>query len=161
MSLRARQCELKDAKAFIGTEHRHNRRVVGHRFSVACEDENGKLVGVCVVGRPVAPKTDPRRTLEVLRLCTDGSKNACSFLYGTAARIGAALGYERIQTFTLPTESGASLRAVGWTCEGETDSRAGGWDSRPGRNTSAHVQGPKVRWSKTLRVARLEEARRD
>ncbi len=149
MRLAPAQIELRDAAAFIAERHRHNKRIVGHRFSigVAC---GGKLVGVAVVGRPIAPKTDKRRVLEVLRLCTDGTKNACSWLYSRAARIGAELGYERIQTFVLPTEPGTSLRAAGWTFDGLTDSKAGGWDSRPGRNTEAHPQGPKQRWIKEL-----------
>lgn len=150
MSLRVRQCEFSEARAFIEARHRHNRRIVGHRFSVAVENESGVVCGVAVAGRPVAPKTNKRTTIEVLRLCTDGTPNACSFLYGRCAAVGRLLGYKRIQTFTLPTESGASLRAAGWTCEGLTDSAAGGWDSRPGRNTAAHPQGPKLRWSREL-----------
>ena len=62
-------------------------------------------------------------TLEVTRLCTDGTKNACSFLYGKAARAAFALGYRRIGTYTLPDEGGASLRAAGWKLIGE---RGGG-----------------------------------
>lgn len=151
MGLRVRQIEFSEARAFIGIEHRHNKRVTGHRFSVGVEDESGKLVGVAVVGRPVARRTNPRTTLEVLRLCTDGTKNAPSFLYGICARVGAELGYTRIQTFTLQSESGASLRAVGWVCEGLTESKPGAWMTRAGR-TLDHPQGPKLRWARALRA---------
>ena len=54
------------------------------------------------------------RVLEVTRLVTDGTANACSLLYAAAARVGKELGYERIQTFILATEPGTSLRAAGW-----------------------------------------------
>src|ERR1035441_8056475 len=90
-----------------------------------------KLVGVAIVGRPVARRLDDGETLEVTRLCTDGTPNACSFLYGACRRAAFALGYGRIGTYTLQDEGGASLRAAGWTLIGE---RSGGnWKNREGR----------------------------
>ena len=77
---------LKEANAFVGELHRHHDEVVGHRFSFGAEVD-GKLVGTVIVGRPVAPKTDQYKVAEVTRLCTDGTANACSFLYGAAAKI--------------------------------------------------------------------------
>ncbi len=47
------------------------------------------------------------------------NKNVCSFLYGAAARAAAAMGYNRIITYTLDSENGASLRASGWICQGK------------------------------------------
>lgn len=83
------------------------------KFSLGCM-ANGHLAGVAIVGRPVSRYLDDGLTLEVNRLCTDGTKNACSFLYGAAARAAKVLGYHRIVTYILDTESGVSLRASGW-----------------------------------------------
>src|SRR5579859_562950 len=111
--MKIRPCELRDANAFVERLHRHHKKVQGHRFSIGLWDED-KLVGVAIVGRPVARMTDHTKVLEVTRLCTDGTKNACSALYSAAARVGKELGYERIQTFILESEPGTSLIATGW-----------------------------------------------
>ena len=60
-------------------------------------------------------------TLEILRVCTDGSRNACSFLYGALSRAAFALGYRRCVTYTLATEPGTSPRAAGWTLDAHCD----------------------------------------
>lgn len=122
--------ELSEANEFVANHHRHHKPVVGHRFSIGCEHE-GVLVGCVIVGRPVARKTDQKNVAEVTRLVTDGTKNACSFLYSQAARAAKELGFTSIQTFILPEESGISLKATGWTCLGKTG--VGGWHSREGR----------------------------
>jgi hypothetical protein len=106
--------ELKDANAFVDKFHRHHHHVQGHRFSIGCIDEIGEIHGVAIVGRPVARKVNPKTVLEVTRLCTDGTKNACSFLYSASARVGKALGYGKIQTYILETEPGSSLLAANW-----------------------------------------------
>lgn len=87
---------------------------------------------MCVVGRPVSRYLDDGMTLEVTRLCTDGTKNACSFLYSRAARIAKEMGYNKIITYILETENGSSLKASGWECE-DNDVGGGSWDcqSRP------------------------------
>ncbi|MCE4768745.1 hypothetical protein LV595_19245 [Clostridioides difficile] len=108
---------LAEANAFVTQHHRHHKPVVGHKFSIGCT-VNGRLVGVAIVGRPVSRYLDNGLTLEVNRLCTDGTKNACSMLYAAAWRAARAMGYQKIITYTLDTESGASLRAAGWTCAG-------------------------------------------
>lgn len=155
------QTELKDANAFIAAHHRHHKPVVGHRFSIGCAvrtkgvatDQGGdtdglKRVGVAIVGRPVARGCDPRRIIEVTRLCTDGTKNACSFLYSAAARIARDLGYEKIQTYLLDSEEGASLRASGWELEGVT--RGGEWKHSAGPRRKDQPTCPKQRWVKRL-----------
>lgn len=109
---------FKDANAYVAQHHRHHKPVTGHKFSVACADENGTIHGVAIVGRPVSRYLDDGLTLEVNRLCTDGTKNACSILYTAAWRVARALGYKRIITYILEAESGASLRASGWDCDG-------------------------------------------
>lgn len=150
MTLYVTPVELSEANAFIDTTHRHHRPVQGHRFSCGVIDEGGNLHGVVCVGRPVARLAgDPRDVLEVTRLATDGTENACSMLYGAAARAGKALGYRRIQTYTLPSEGGASLRAAGWVCEGEAG--GGQWrhtDGRPRRTDQPTER--KLRWAKSL-----------
>ena len=104
---------LKEANYFVEHHHRHHKPVVGHKFSIGCT-ENGKLVGVAIVGRPVSRYLDDGWTLEVNRMCTDGTRNACSFLYGAAARAAKAMGYKKLITYILDTEDGTSLRAAGW-----------------------------------------------
>lgn len=108
---------LKDANAYVAAHHRHHKPVTGHKFSVGCMAD-GVLVGVAIVGRPVSRYLDDGQTLEVNRLCTNGTKNACSFLYAAAWRAARAMGYRKIITYTLASEDGASLRAAGWRCAG-------------------------------------------
>ena len=140
---------LKQANAYIGEFHRHHKAVVGHRWSFGVEHA-GKLVGVVIVGRPVAPKTAQYTVAEVTRLCTDGTKNACSFLYASAARIAKEMGFSLIQTFILPTESGTSLKAAGWIFDGVCAKSGAGWQSRPNRRKDQPTE-PKHRWIKRLR----------
>lgn len=139
--------ELKEANSFIAVMHRHHAPVVGHRFSLGAVDESGLLHGVCVVGRPVARLAGhPRDVAEVTRLATDGTYNACSILYAAAARACKAMGFRRIQTYTLPDEGGASLRASGWVMEGEAG--GGQWkhtDGKPRRTDQP--TSVKSRWA--------------
>lgn len=144
--------ELTEANTFVALVHRHHQPVVGHRFSLGCVDSAGILHGVVIVGRPVARLAGtPRQVVEVTRLATDGTYNACSMLYGAAARAAKAMGYERIQTYTLPEEGGASLRATGWTCDGEAG--GGQWkhtDGKPRRTDQP--TSVKYRWHKRLNL---------
>ena len=92
--LTVKPMSLADANRFVAEHHRHHKPVRGHKFSLGCM-ANGRLAGVAIVGRPVSRYLDDGLTLEVNRLCTDGTKNACSFLYGAAARAAKVLGYHR------------------------------------------------------------------
>ncbi len=139
---------LGEAQSFVGTFHRHHKAPRGHRWSVGAQ-KNGQRVGVAVVSRPVARKTDQYMIAEVTRLCTDGTKNACSFLYGLTARICKEMGFRRIQTFILPEEDGTSLKAAGWRFDGIT--HAASWQTRPGRRTDQPTQ-QKQRWVKDLNL---------
>jgi hypothetical protein len=135
--------KLAEANDFVARHHRHHKPVVGHKFSLGARLQ-GELVGVAILGRPVSRMRDDGETLEVTRLCTDGTKNACSFLYGAARRATFSLGYMRLGTYTLPSEGGASLRACGWKLLGE---RGGGNWSRPNRpRESNHPEQPKLLW---------------
>jgi hypothetical protein len=141
--LQAVPVDLDLANDFVARFHRHHRPVVGHKYSIGAA-ANDELVGVVIVGRPVSRHRDDGMTLEVTRLCTDGTKNACSFLYGAAARAAFALGYSRIGTYTLPEEGGASLLASGWTLIGE---RGGGSWSVPSRpRVDKHPLQTKFLW---------------
>ena len=115
--------DFAEANAFVATLHRHHKPMPGCKFCIAVSDEDGKVRGVAMVGRPVARNSDNGYTLEVNRCCTDGARNACSMLYGAAWRVAKALGYRRLMTYTLPAEGGVSLRAAGWKLIGE---RGGG-----------------------------------
>lgn len=146
-------CELREANAFIEAYHRHHGRVQGHRFSLKAVDGD-RLVGVCCVGRPVARLTDAATVAEVTRLCTDGTKNACSLLYAAAARAAQAMGFSKIQTFVLESEHGTSLKASGWTMDGT--SPGGQWkhsDDAGRLWASRRTDQPtcaKTRWAKIL-----------
>lgn len=141
--LRLIPLSLAEANAFVSMRHRHHPPVRGHKFSIGAE-LGGKLVGVVIVGRPVSRVRDDGLTLEVTRLCTDGTRNACSFLYGAAARAAFALGYQRIGTYTLPDEGGASLRASGWKLIGERGGGSWSCPSRPRRDL--HPTQKKLLW---------------
>jgi hypothetical protein len=135
---------LREANEFVHQYHRHNLPTVGGKFALGASVD-GKLVGVAVAGRPVARKLDDGKTLEVLRVATDGTANACSFLYARVAKIARLMGYERIITYTLTSESGSSLRAVGAKPTGPLDSHQWGNPSRP-RKSQAVCAEPKYRW---------------
>lgn len=141
--------ELSEANAFVKEHHRHHKPVVGHKHSMGAALK-GKIVGVVIIGRPVARRRDDGMTLEVTRLCTDGTKNACSFLYGAAARWAFAGGYNRIGTYILASEPGSSLQAAGWRCLGE---RGGGSWSVPSRpRVDKHPLQTKLLFEKQVSV---------
>jgi hypothetical protein len=128
--LRSVPLDLESANEFVLRTHRHHGPVVGHKFSIGAALDD-KLVGVAIVGRPVSRHRDDGLTLEVTRLCTDGTRNACSFLYGAAARAAFALGYKRIGTYIRKDETGASVIGAGWRLVGETPGRSWSVPSRP------------------------------
>lgn len=105
MALEIVPISLDEANAFVSDHHRHHAAVVGHKFSVAVSDGE-HIVGVAIISRPVARHFDTGWTLEVSRCCTDGTRNACSALYGAAWRAAKALGYRRLITYTLRDELG-------------------------------------------------------
>jgi hypothetical protein len=144
---------LKVANSFVSELHRHHKAAAGHRFSLGAFDPLGVLHGVAIMGRPVSRhrQADDPLLIEISRLCTDETANAPSLLLAAAARAAATLGYRRIATYTLVDESGASLRAAGFTCFGE---RGGGsWNSPSRPRHDKHPTSPKLLWEKPLRPA--------
>ena len=111
---------LAEANEFVKRNHRHHGTVTGHKFSIAVADETGTIHGVAIVGRPVSRHLDDGWTLEVNRCCTDGTKNACSMLYGASWRAAKAMGYKKVITYILDSECGTSLKASGYKCVGQT-----------------------------------------
>ena len=158
--IKAIPISLKQAQAYIDELHRHHTHSVGDKYRVGAEVD-GKLVGVVQVGRPVSRYMDNGKTLEVIRLCTDGTKDVCSFLYAKAARIAKEMGYEKIITYILDTESGVSLKASGWVLE-DADCGGDSWhrEKRPRTLTEEQMSfypmrqkystAKKQRWSKQL-----------
>ena len=138
--------DFRQAAAFVGLHHRHHNPPVGWKFGIAAMDGD-RLCGVVMVGRPVARFADDGWTLEVQRCCTDGTHNACSFLYAAAWRVARNLGYRRLITYTLPEEGGASLRASGWRELYKTPGRSWSVPSRP--RVDSHPLGPKTLWEMT------------
>lgn len=145
MRLRHFPLTLEQANLLVEQLHRHHKPATGHRFSIGAFDGD-TLVGACIVGRPVAHKTPQYLVAEVSRLVTNGHRNACSFLYAKAAQTADGYGFWKIQTFILASESGASLKAAGWTDEG----LAGGleWNGEGKNNT--HPAEMKHRWARIL-----------
>ena len=107
---------LGQANELVEKLHRHHKPIRVAKFSIGAAID-GKLVGAAICMRPACRALDDNKTIEVCRMVTDGTKNACSFLYGSCARIAREMGYEKIQTYILESEPGVSLRATGWTLE--------------------------------------------
>jgi hypothetical protein len=144
---------LKQANEFVTKYHRHNKRCIGHKFSIGAEYK-GKLVGVAIIGRPVARKLDNQFTLEINRNCVldDAPKGTCSFLYSKAIKIWQSMGGKKIITYTLETESGSSLKAVNFIKETMVQifKENTGWTTRENRVWQNVQSVPRIRWGKQL-----------
>ena len=136
---------LKSAMRFMKRHHRHHLPPVGGLFAIGCAiDGDPEPCGIIIVGRPVARSMDDGWVAEVTRCCTDGTKNACSFLYGAAWRAAKAMGYKKLITYTLESENGSSLRASGWSVVAEVRGRSWSCESRP--RVDKHPLQGKLRW---------------
>lgn len=134
---------LREAHAFVAKLHRHHKPSRGGKFAIGAAPVGGAICGV-VVGRPVARRIQDGWTAEVVRLCTDGTRNACSFLYAAAWRAARAMGFVKLITYTLSEEGGASLRAAGWRLIGEAGGGSWSRDERP--RVDEHPTQEKLRW---------------
>lgn len=137
----------KQAAEYVAANHRHHKPARGDVFRIGAE-KDGRVVGIIQCGRPTARCLQDGLTLEAVRLCTDGTHNACSFLYSAAARVAKELGYKRIITYTLESEPGASLKASGWVLDGIT--KGGTWDTPSRHRTDKAPTCRKKRWIKQL-----------
>lgn len=121
--LRRRPVTLREANEFVQNFHRHNGRTArdGGKYAIGAELD-GEMVGVAIVGNPISATYMDGYTAEVLRLCTNDKapKGCCSMLYQACWRAWKAMGGKKLITYTLKTESGASLRGAGWKVVGET-----------------------------------------
>jgi hypothetical protein len=123
--------DLSEAFVFVNRHHRHHIAPVGGKFAIGVNDGR-QVVGVAIVGRPVARRLDDGWTAEVIRLCVvDGHRNACSMLYAASWRAARAMGYRKLITYILASEPGTSLKASGWKEVGSTPGRSWSVKSRP------------------------------
>lgn len=143
MTLELQPITLRAARAYVAKNHRHHQAPQGGKFAIGLNDGE-KLVGVIIVGRPVARKLDDGWTAEVTRCCTDGTKNAPSMLYAAAWRASKAMGYKRLITYTLKSETGHSLLATGWKCVGEAG--GGTWNNKSRPRVDKHPTEQKTLW---------------
>lgn len=141
--------KLKEANAFVKQHHRHHKPTTGHICSLAVA-EGDKIVGVAIVGRPIARRLDNGLRAEVLRCCTDGTKNVCSMLYAAAWRAVRALGYKEIGTYILESEPGTSLKAAGWKCLGVCG--GGSWNVKSRPRVDTDPRQMKMRFIKSESV---------
>jgi len=149
MSVTIVPCTLTEGKDFVTNFHRHNKAPTGGLFAVGASDGEG-LVGVAIIGRPVSRHMQDGVTAEVTRCCVVDSapKGTPSALYGAAWRAAKALGCRRLITYTLQSESGASLRGAGWLVIAERKAnRPDQWQNRPGREWQPVVGQAKILWS--------------
>lgn len=142
---------LPKANKLVSLWHRHHAPIPGG-FAWFCVGAvaQGVLVGCAIAGRPTNRNNDDTQTVEVLRVATDGTPNACSALLGACGRAAQAIGARRIITYTLTEESGASLRGAGWICENQNTGKS--WWTHAGSRTPAvnreHMAKAKSRWGK-------------
>lgn len=134
---------LREARAYVDRVHRHHRAPQGGLFAIGAASD-GEVVGVVIVGRPVARMLDDDWTCEVTRLASDGSPNVCSMLYRAAWRAARAMGYRRLVTYTLASEPGSSLLGAGFRVVGEVRGRSWHTPSRP--RVDSHPTEDKLRW---------------
>lgn len=136
-----------EACEFVRLHHRHHKPPRGWKFGTAVNNGE-KVVGIVMVGRPVSRHLDNGWTLEVIRCCTDGTPHAASMLYAAAWRATRAMGFTRLITYILASETGTSIKAAGWKVVGEAG--GGSWNvpSRP-RVDNAPT-GIKTLWEVTV-----------
>lgn len=148
--MKAKPIELKKANEFVDKLHRHHDPVYRDKFRLACVDSDGIIHGIIQAGRPVSRCLDDGETIEIVRCCTDGTKNACSFLYSRMARIAKEMGYKKIITYILDSETGVSLKASGWEKEVDVQGNRT-WDCKSRPRTTTAPTCAKQRWAKVLR----------
>lgn len=144
MTLELQPITLREANRFVLNHHRHHGPTRGCLFCVAVNN-GSEVIGVAIVGRPVSRMLQDGYTAEILRICTlPGNRNACSKLYGACRRAVFAIGWRRLITYTLNSETGESLRGAGFKCLGLAGGGSWSRPSRPRVDTSPICQ--KLLW---------------
>lgn len=148
MSLRLVPLSLKQANEHVAAWHRHNKPVIQCIYRVGVADSDGVLRAVAIVENPKARGNVDGETVEITRVASDGTPNACSMLYGACARAAFALGYRRVITYLQGDEPGTSTNASGFRLVASRPSRKG-WDtpSRP-RDNSTYRPVTRQLWEK-------------
>ena len=139
---------IKQANSYVSAYHRHHGGVAGCKFAIGCYLDDA-LVGVAICGRPLSRFYDNGVTIEINRVCTDGTRNACSKLYGACCRISKEMGYEKIITYILKSENGASVKASGFTCDSE-DAGGTAWTGVRKPKSNIYPSEKKKRYIKYL-----------
>ena len=136
---------LTEAKVFIKLHHRHNDPPLSGFFAVGVAQGN-TIVGVAVVGRPVARMLDDGLTAEITRLCTieNAPMGVASKLYSRAGRIAQMMGYKRVITYILASETGVSLKAAGWVFQRVAG--GGSWSTPSRPRVDTHPLEQKQLW---------------
>lgn len=142
-----RPITFRTASAYINEHHRHHSATAGCKFCIGVFDDD-RMCGVAVCGRPVSRHLDDGLTCEINRVCTDGTRNACSMLYGASCRIAKAMGYKKVITYTLESENGASLRASNFKYDGIAGGKM--WTGKRSGRDNGVPQEMKKRWIKQL-----------
>lgn len=145
---------INEANRFVNQYHRHNTKTSrnGGRFAIGAYEDTLGLVGIAIVGNPIARNLCDGFTTEILRTCTrpDAPKNTNSFLYSACKRVWQSMGGRKIITYTLLSESGASLRGAGW--EHDADVKGGTWNRLNRRRVTREISlKPKIRWTTIIK----------
>jgi hypothetical protein len=138
---------IQGANEYVARWHRNHPAVRSALFALAAQRVGEvDLCGVAIIGRPKSRGLQDGRTCEVVRVATDGTANVCSFLYHRARRAAQALGFTRCKTYTLASESGASLRALGLTPEATVRGKTWSTPARRRAEPTAAQLAEKLRW---------------
>lgn len=144
LKYRTKPISLREASQFVNANHRHHSSPQGHKFSIALYDGD-LVIGVIIAGRPVSRNQDDGFTLEVTRCCVRPVyKNGITKLYAAVYRVAQAMGYERIITYTLKSESGTSMKAANFTRK--HISKGGSWNSKNRQRENKHPLEAKYLW---------------
>lgn len=143
MKLQLQPINFDEACEFIRRYHRHHESAQGWKFGIAVNDGE-KIVGVCMIGRPVSRHLDDGWTMEVTRSCTDGTPHVNSMMYAAAWRACRAMGYRKLITYTLTTEPGTTFKALQWKCLGEAG--GGSWSVPSRLRIDKHPTAKKLLW---------------
>jgi hypothetical protein len=140
------------ARRFVDQHHSHHDPHVGEIFAFGAFVDGVELVGVEVIGRPVAPALDDAETWEITRqaIGPGAPRFTASRLHGAAGRMARCFGVELV-TYTRVDEPGRSLLAANFQPEAvvrgrphTTGSRATRW--LPGMYEPSTEIIDRVRW---------------